>query len=209
MQKENLVLGYHAFAPVREKILFSEKHTSFSGTRFTLHKEEIDITWVRESYAFMELSWKGHSVRRFSTHSDFYGFLTSASTQIEEAPETAKSWDILGSSELELHVIGYLRDTPSLGLASEEYGKNYYKPAKRNDGELWHDDDSVSDGASFNFKEFPMEVRRILRPVDHSPTIVWNSAWDEGANVDALRRYRAIATAPEQIIGQTNYRFYD
>ncbi|TLX17227.1 hypothetical protein [Rhizobium sp. MHM7A] len=194
---------------MREKIIFIDKQTSFTGNKFTLHKAEIDITWVRESYAFMELSWKGHTVKRFSTHSDFYGFLTSAMTQIDNAPEIAESWDILASSELELHVVGYLRDAPSLGFAQEEYSRKYYTPAKRNGDELWYDDESVKDGASFNFKEFPMEVRRILRTVDHSPTIVWNSAWDQGTNVDALLRYRAIATATEQVIGETDYRFHD
>lgn len=209
MQKENLVLGYHEFAPVREKIMFIDKQTSFSGNKLTLHKDEIDITWVRESYAFAELSWKGHTVKRLSTYSDFCGFLTSATTYIDEAPQIAEKWDILDTSELELHVVGYLRDAPSLGFAQEEYGRKYYKPAKRKGDELWYDVASVKNGASFNIKEFPIEDRRILRSVDHSRTIVWNSAWEHGANVDALLRYLAIAKAREQVIGDTDYRFQD
>lgn len=209
MHKPNLVLGYYEFAPVREKILFLDKKTTFEGNRFTLHKAELDITWVRESSAFMMLSWKGRQVRRFSCHNDFYGFLTSATHLIEEAPEAAERWDIQQSSELELHVVGFLHDVPTLGFSEEEYGRKYYKPAKRNDDELWMDDGIVTDGASFNFKEFPLETRRMLRAVDHSPTVVWNSGWDEDTNSDALRRYQALAKATEQVIGETDYHFHN
>jgi hypothetical protein len=194
---------------VREKILVLDNKTTFEGNKFTLHKAELDITWVRESYAFMALSWKGHQVRRFSTHSDFYGFLSSAGNQFDEAPEVAESWKIQQSSELELHVIGFLQDAPTLGFSEEEYGRKYYKPAKRNEDELWFDDESVVDGASFNFKEFPLEIRRMLRTIDHSPTVVWNSAWQHEANIDALLRYRALATATERVVGKTDYRFHD
>ena len=209
MQKPNLVLGYHEFAPVRQKILFLDKQATFEGNRFTLHKAEIEITWVRESNAFMMLSWKGQEVRRFSCHNDFYGFLTSAIHLVEEAPEAAAKWNIQQSSELQLHVIGFLTDAPTLGFSEEEYGRRYYKPAKRSNDELWMDDGIVADGASFNFKEFPVETRRMLQAVAHSPTVVWNSGWDQDTNTDALLRYKTLAKTAEHVIGDTDYRFHD
>jgi hypothetical protein len=205
---ENFVLGYHSFAPVREKILFIEKHTSFSGNRFTLHKDEIDITWVRESSAFTQLVWKGRVIDRFSNHTDFYGFLTSATSLVEEAPELAKGYEIFPTSELELHVVAFLIDTPTLGFAKENYGRKYYTPAKRNGEILWYNVDDVENGASFNFKVFPPEVRRLLNPIEHSPTVVWNSGWDDQANENAIKRYTAMATTNEQVIGETDYHFH-
>lgn len=209
MHKPNLVLGYHEFEPVRQKILFVDKERTFEGNRFTLHRAEIDITWVRESNAFTMLSWKGQQVRRSSCHNDFHGFLTSATHLVESAPGLAAKWDIQQSSELELHVIGFFNDSPTLGFSEEEYGRRYYKPAKRNGDDLWLDDDSVSDGAAFNFKEFPPEARRMLRSVDHTPTVVWNSGWEQDANIEALLRYQKLAKATEHVIGETDYRFHE
>jgi hypothetical protein len=209
MHIENLVLGYHAFKPVSQKILYTDKQTSFAGNKFTLHKDQIDVTWVRESSAFTMLSWKGKSVKRMETHNDFYGFLTSAKSLAEKAPERAEYWDIGETSELELHVVGYLIDAPTLGFAKEEYKRNYYTPAKRHNDDIWYDSDEVADGAKFDFKEFPTEARQKLETILHSPTIVWNSGWSQMHNAEAFAQYEAMAKASEQIIGDTDYRFND
>lgn len=208
MHVENLVLGYHAFQPISQKILFTDKQTSFTGNKITLHKAEIEITWVRESAAFTMLSWKGKHVRRMETHNDFYGFLTSAKGLVKEAPERAEDWDIVETSELELHVVGYLIDTPTLGFAREEYKRNYYTPAKRNKDDIWYDSDEVANGAAFNFTEFPTDARQKLTTVLHSPTIVWNSAWSQMHNADAFTQYETLARAGEHTIGETNYHFH-
>jgi hypothetical protein len=208
MRDDHLTVGYHKFSPIRQNVLFPVKEHRLSGVTTSIRRDEVDITWVRESNAFVLLSWKGRELKRYSCYHDQGSFLSSGEERFVEAAGLAKNLEITKESELEVHVIHFLIDKPTLGFVKKEWGNDYYQIARSSEGEIiWRDNPAVEDRANFTFETFPYEDRSQIKPIRHSPTKVWSSAWSEQECADAFAEFKKLATASEWVIGETDYPF--
>lgn len=202
MYQPGLVLGYREFAPENTPVIFLSTEKRLSGNRDTLHRDSADIVWVRVSHARSYLSFKGQVVKRLEGYYDAYHFMSSVKELVGSAPAKAKNWQIEKESELELHVVAWLEDAPTLGFEKTDYGRRYYRPIERH--HVWHDvPDLEVEGASRNFKNFPYEARRELAPINHAATIVWNSSRSDDDNAEALALFEQMANAGTRSVFET------
>lgn len=72
------------------------------------------IVWLRESEASLRIRSGGSERQVGSTHSDFYGFLTSATEQIAGFSQVAAREDITADGRRELVVLVTITDTPMI-----------------------------------------------------------------------------------------------
>lgn len=201
MHKENYVLGYHEFPVQSERVIHLASTTDLNGSKDFLKRDDIDITWVRVSEAITFLSFKEKIVKRIIHCHDAYNFLSSAEGLIEEAPEVAASWQIEPDSELEVRIVGWLIDIPTLGFGLEERNRKYYNPIQQR--HIWRDVASVKLGEPLTFEAFPYEDRSSLSSIEHSSTIIWRSANSQEENQRAFADYRNLAVAKERSIIHT------
>ncbi|MCS4088421.1 hypothetical protein [Rhizobium sp. BK176] len=200
MHIEGLVEGCREFKPEPTTVLHASEKKTLTSASTVICRETADIVWVRSSLAIAYLSFKGKVVKRLESHNDFYGFLSSARGLCNEAPSRVKHWQIERDSELELHVVGWVEDSPTVGYEKVEYGRRYYKPLAKH---VWLDSPDAKVGEAFNFDNFPFESRKGLGVVAHTATIVWKSSWSDEENLAAFAAYEALAKAETRTVIDT------
>ncbi|MDW9481776.1 hypothetical protein GOB57_24310 [Sinorhizobium meliloti] len=193
-------LGYREYKPQPTTVIYADEQKKLGGTKVTIQRETVDIVWTRVSHAVAYLSFKGQVVKVLEGHYDFYGFLASSRRLAEEAPRRARAWQIEPGSELELHVLAYLEDSPTLGYAQTEYGRKYYRPI---DKHVWFDSQEAKVGEAFNFDNFPYEARRALETCRHAATLVWKSSNSDEQNKAAFAAFEALANAEDHVVTET------
>lgn len=203
MQIPDVTLGYFEFPPERTKVIHAEEERKLTGSATIIKSEEVDLVWVRVTEAMSYLTFKGKIVKTFGHHNDFYGPLTSAKGLIEEAPALAAKWGIEKSSELELHVLAWVIDSPTLGYNRTEYGRKYYTPLGKT---VWHDTPDAKVGEPFNFDNFPYESRNGVAATRHSASVVWKSSASDEENAAAFASYEALAKAADRVVTDTGIR---
>lgn len=200
MHIPGLTLGYREFKPQPTTVIYADEQKKLGGSKVTIQRETADITWVRVSHAVAYLSFKDQIVKILEGHWDFYGLLASSRRLSEEAPARARAWKIEHASELELHVLAYLEDIPTLGYAKTEYGRKYYTPIEKH---VWFDSAEAKVGEAFNFENFPYEGRQQLEPRRHAATVVWKSSNSDEQNQAAFAAFEALANAEEHVFTET------
>jgi hypothetical protein len=200
MHIPGLTLGYREYSPTPTNVLYADEQKSLTGKKFILKRENVDIVWVRVSQAVAYLTFKDRHVKTLSSYHDFYGFLASVRTQIDEAPDQARSWKIEQDSELELHVLAYLEDSPTLGYEKTEYGRRYYKPI---DGHVWRDSPQAKVGEEFSFETFPYEERQGLSTHRHTASVVWKSSNSNEGNAASFATFETLANADQHVFTET------
>ncbi|MBY3432828.1 hypothetical protein HFN89_01390 [Rhizobium laguerreae] len=204
MHIEGLTLGYREFAPEPTAVLYADEQKTLTKKSTVIVREYVDIVWVRTSMAASYLSFKGKVVKTLDSFNDFYGFLSSASTMFEEVPPQAARWQIERDSELELHVVGWLEDAPTVGFEKTEYGRRYYKPLAK---QVWLDSPDAKVGEPFNSDNFPFDSRKGLGVIAHTATVVWKSSCLAEENLAAFAAYEAMAKAEERAVVDTGVYF--
>jgi hypothetical protein len=200
MHIEGFTLGYQEFKPQPTDVLYAVQEKSLAATREIIKRETVDIVWVRVSQAVAYLSFKGRIVKILEGSNDFYGLLTSSRREIEYAPEKAKSWGIERDSELEVHVLAYLEDSPTLGYAKTEYGRKYYTPIRSH---VWLISPDAKIGDEVNFDKIPYGARSLLGARQHAATLVWTSKKSDEENAAAYAAFVALARAEEHVFTET------
>lgn len=200
MHIPGFTLGYREYKPEPTTIVYADEHKTLADSKFIVKRETVDIVWVRVSHSVAYLTFKGRIVKRLEGLYDFYGFLASSRAQVEEAPGRAKRWEIERDSELELHVLAYLEDSPTLGYAQTEYGRKYYKPITKH---VWLDSPDAKVGDEFNFDNFPYESRQGLSSRNHASTVVWKSSNSDEENAAAFAAFEALAKAEAHVFTET------
>nr|WP_250808369.1 hypothetical protein [Neorhizobium tomejilense] len=206
MQLPNLVLGYSEFDPEKTALIYGDEERSLQGNRTIIRREEADIVWVRVTGAATYLSFKGRVVKRLSSYNDFYGLASSARRLMEEAPRAAAGWKIDRDSELELHAVGWIEDTPTLGFEQTDYGRRYYKPLPSH---IWYDHPDAKQGEVMNSQNFPYDSARRIDAISHSATIIWNSALSDEQNAAAFSAFDALVRASERVVTDTGVHIPD
>jgi hypothetical protein len=201
MHIEGLTLGYMEFKPEATTVIYADEQKTLTSQSTVIRREIVDLVWVRTSLAAACLSFKGQVVKKLGVHNDFYGLLSSARGRCEDAPSYARNWKIERDSELELHVVAWIEDAPTLGYARTEYGRRYYTPIAKH---VWLDSPDAKAGEAFNFDNFPFESRKGLAVAAHTATLVWKSTWSEEENLAAFSSYEALAKAEERIVVDTD-----
>lgn len=200
MHIEGLTQGWREFKPEPTVVLYPDEQNSLTSKATVIRRETVDIVWVRTSMSSSYLSFKGKVVKKLESYNDYYGFLSSARGRCEEAPSFAKHWQIERDSELELHVVGWVEDAPTLGYEREEYRRRYYKSLAK---QVWLDSPDAKVGEAFNFDNFPFDSRKGLGVVAHTATVVWKSSWADEENLAAFAAYEALAKAEERAVIDT------
>ncbi|MCV9964170.1 hypothetical protein OIU34_20000 [Pararhizobium sp. BT-229] len=200
MHLPGFTLGYREYKPQPTTVIYADEQKSLSGNKTIIKRETVDIVWVRVSHSLAYLTFKGKIVKKLEGLYDFYGFLASSRTQVEEAPGRAKRWQIERDSELELHVLAYLEDSPTLGYAQTEYGRKYYKPLAN---PVWLDSPDAKAGEEFSFDNFPYESRNGLSARNHAATLVWKSSNSDEENAAAFAAFDAMAKAEDHVFTET------
>ncbi|MCZ7862503.1 hypothetical protein O9X98_14105 [Agrobacterium salinitolerans] len=200
MHITGFTLGYREYKPQTTTVVYADEHKSLSGNKVVIKRETVDIVWVRVSNSVAYLTFKGRIVKKLEGLYDFYGFLASSHAQVEEAPGRAKRWEIERDSELELHVLAYLEDRPTLGYAQTEYGRKYYRPLENH---IWLDSPDAKVGEAFNFDNFPYESRQAISARNHAATVVWKSSNSDEENAAAFAAFVALAKAEDHVFTET------
>lgn len=200
MHIPGFIIGYREYKPQPTTVIYADEQKKLGGSKVTLQRETADIVWVRVSHAVAYLTFKGQVVKILEGHWDFYGFLASSRRLSEEAPRRARAWQIERESELEMHVLAYLEDSPTLGYAQTEYGRKYYKPIEKH---VWLDSPQAKVGEAFNFDNFPYEARQALETRRHAGTLVWKSSNSDEQNEAAFAAFETLANAEEHVFTET------
>jgi hypothetical protein len=200
MHMPGFTLGYREFKPQPITVLYADEQKKLGGSKVVLQRETADIVWVRVSHAVAYLSFKGRVVKILEGYNDFYGFLGSSRRLVEEAPRRALSWQIDRESDLEMHVLGYLEDSPTLGYAKTEYGRKYYQPIEKH---VWLDSPEAKVGEPFGFDNFPSDARQVLQTRQHAATLVWKSSNSDDENEKAFAAFEALANVEDHVFTET------
>jgi hypothetical protein len=206
MHKPGLILGYTAFAPETTTVLYGDEVRSLAGNKTFVRREVADIVWVRETGAYSFFTFKGRIVKRLEQFNDFYGLATSVSTIVKEIPGVTRRWQIERDSELEIHVVAWVIDTPTLGFELTDYGRNYYKPLPRM---AWYDHPDAKADLELNEDSFPFGKAERLETIRHTATVVWKSSNSEEENAAALAAYLELAKATDRKVIVTDVEIPD
>jgi hypothetical protein len=169
--REPTIVGHYAFDPVDTKVLYLRQQTGFMASGQVIDEDTVPLTWVRESHSELLILFKGRCIRHCGSYSDFYGFLTSLESALEEVSGLLYAWNIEATSELEVVVVSSLTDHPTLGWV------NYALFKVLPQATLLQYTDAAKIGQNFNQESFPHQYRKWVEPTTHGMTKIWSSKW--------------------------------
>lgn len=103
----------HSRCPVKcEKTIIMERMSSKGNLFF--HDSEQEFLWLYETESTYCYAYKGKVIKEGSTFSDYYGFLSSVDSAIEEAQEIMKNLDIQADEPMEIIIKTSLSKRPVL-----------------------------------------------------------------------------------------------
>jgi hypothetical protein len=200
---DDFVTASHIFDPVPTKVIYFKEQSGFipGPRRKVLDQDTVSLTWNRETEAQAIIHFKGRCIRELSKFSDYGGLFGSIENAIQDAKRTVEKWDVGDSAELEVLVVAWMRDRPTLGYSHEEYGRSQYHELK-NDVLLEFTEDAKL-GEPFSNETFHYSKRKWIQPFSHGLTTVWSSFWTDIKKHEKLEAFK-VAT----LDGQTNRTIY-
>ncbi len=189
---DSYIAAAHAFEPVLTKVIYLRDRQGFHATSSRpkiMDVDTVDLTWVRETEAAAAILYKGRCLRRLSQYTDCGGLFGSLENAVQDASNALEAWEIGESSELEVIVAAWMRDTPTLGYSHEEYRQKQYKLLQRD--ALLFFAESAKLGERLSEFSFPYEDRKWVQEQKHGLTKVWSSHATGEKNKETLEGFKA------------------
>lgn len=212
MNQTKTLQAPYAFAPEMTDVIYFERPPGYSAARQAtevMARDSVEITWVRACRATIILLFKGQTLKKLTDWNDWYGFMSCLDDLVEETAEEMENWGIEPTSEVELAVIAYLEDTPTLGLSHTEYNRHHYHQIDR--ATLLHFSEAAKLGEKLTEANFPYADRKWLcSEIKHGYTKVWSSQLAPIENEKRLEHFKALANAEKRkLLDNENVDIHD
>lgn len=158
--------------------------------RFEFDRE---IVWLQESESVLRFVHGGEELKRGSTHTDFYGYLSSAEGMVDEAERAAKSYSVTEASSLVVEIVSRVYQRPVIE-ADEARAYNVTTPRGHKSRWAYVPDD---------WRKQTTVAGETLHPslgrIDLGEQVVWSSKLSRGENAARMEAFRARWPAITQV----------
>ena len=197
------VFGWKAFAPEKTEVIYcSETGGRFGmGRKALVAKDDIEITWVRSAKAIGYLIFKGKIIKIISERWDVAGAFSAGSLLFSEASGVAKSFGIEPSDALQYQVVGFIHDAPAIGPAHKDvFGKDWYNSLEG----AYYNTTRAKIGEPFSEKSFRLDDRQLIKPIEHSATVIWSSKLTQVDNLALFDGFKSNAQQDARTVVYTD-----
>jgi len=144
-----------------------------------------EIVWLQESEAVVRFVHGGEELKRGSTHTDFYGYLSAAEGLIDDAERAAKEYSVSAASSLVIEIASRVFQQPVIE-PDEARKHNLAKPGNRKSQWAYLPD---------NWRKEVMVEGETLCPrlerVELGESVIWSSKESPEGNEALLSDFKA------------------
>jgi len=129
----DLHIHYSRCPVVKTETMTLWQYVEVGGSRKLMSFEQ-EIMWLRESEADLVFRHRRTTIKRLTTSSDFYGFLTSAHGAFKDVAHLAERWDIRPDDVGGLRIVVRINDMPVIADLSRDglrHNQEYNSPGSR------------------------------------------------------------------------------